>query len=136
MTRESRLLIIVRCENRTCDLWFAATCHVAPLKTSILLLLKHVLFKTILLKNIVNLLFSEQMEVELQGQDLKSVIEMEDNLLKQKGEVCSFKQTAYFTVTFHIILSRNDLYSNCITSNYRFTLNYFFCCRRSCIFGE
>jgi hypothetical protein len=27
------------------------------------------------------------MEVELQGQDLKSVIEMEDNLLKQKGEV-------------------------------------------------
>ncbi|CAB3980326.1 Hypothetical predicted protein [Paramuricea clavata] len=26
------------------------------------------------------------MEVELQGQDLKSVIEMEDNLLKQKGE--------------------------------------------------
>ena len=32
--------------------------------------------------------FSEQMEVELQGQDLKSVIEMEDSLLQQKGEVC------------------------------------------------
>ena len=32
--------------------------------------------------------FSEQMEVELQGQDLKSVLEMEDKLLKQKGKVC------------------------------------------------
>ena len=36
---------------------------------------------------------SEKMEVELQGQDLKSVIEMEDSLLKQKGEVCLFQQT-------------------------------------------
>lgn len=42
------------------------------------------------------------MEVELQGQDLKSVIEMEDNLLKQKGEVRFFKQTICLAVTFHI----------------------------------
>lgn len=43
------------------------------------------------------------MEVELQGQDLKSVIEMEDNLLKQKGEVRFFKQTICLAVTFHIL---------------------------------
>ena len=33
------------------------------------------------------LMFSEQMELELQGQDLQSVIHMEDQLLKNKGEV-------------------------------------------------
>ena len=45
------------------------------------------------------------MEVELQGQDLKSVIEMENNLLQQKGEVCLFRSKHEFIPYARLYLS-------------------------------
>lgn len=76
------------------------------------------------------------MEVELQGQDLKSVIEMEDSLLKQKGEVC-FK--TFFRVFFKK-MQCDPIWSSVarqwMKQRARLRVPTIFSCRRSYMFGK